>query len=99
MHCKHIQMFHLFNLKIVMVIQAHMKIFEQYSTFLHLTSKIPNIMSKVDKKDLGNEIGHIESSSPNCKIHISCHKLSPPFKTLILILHEVPTTTKPIAWH
>jgi hypothetical protein len=75
-------MFNLFNLKIAMVIQARMKIFEQYSTFLHLTSKGPNIMSKVDKKDLGKEMGHIESSSPNCKIHISCHKLSPPLKHL-----------------
>ncbi len=72
-----------------MVIQAHMKIFKQYSTFLHLTSKSPNIMLKIDKKNLGKEMGHIESSSPNCKIHITLITL----KTLILILHEVPTTT------
>jgi hypothetical protein len=75
-------MFNLVNLKIAMVIQAHMKIFEQYSTFLHLTSKSPNIMLKIDKKNLGKEMGHIESSSPNCKIPISCHKLSPPLKLL-----------------
>jgi hypothetical protein len=46
-------------------------------------------MLKIDKKNLGKEMGHIESSSPNCKIHITLITL----KTLILILHEVPTTT------
>jgi hypothetical protein len=58
-------MFNLFNLNIAIVIQAHMKIFKQYSTFLHLTSKSLNIMSKIDKKDLGKEMGHIENSSPH----------------------------------
>jgi hypothetical protein len=34
MHRVQIQMFNLFNLKIAMVIEAHMKIFEQYPTFI-----------------------------------------------------------------